>query len=652
MSSTEGIRYLYSAQNIPSALKSKFKMQAVNSFRDMAKFLSNEEMAVILIGNDFFFSQQITDYKKLSEIQKKYTSLVFYDDKVPSVVFESALGNFIVDKILSSNMQESILVQHLQDITSVLKQRREMNAITSQVRAQNRTLQELNDNLESIVAQRTQYLEISTHEIETKNRDVKDLIKFIKAVSSVNGLEDLLLILRQEFLKYHRLNSPLLIYSLRKGSFRILYFQGPQIIDSPVSFDESIFKTKNQIELRKQLAVLLSRPVSAIACTFLSNTIGQGIIVFEHNMDFLEQKIFSELLLQRTDSLRVAFDRLLFKMKSHEISKQWSTTFDHLQDPIVILDDEYGVIRSNKLFSNNVEEPCYKAFAHRESPCFGCPVLEARSKKNAQQGKITAQGKMYQVNAYPIYLDSQEKFYNMIVHYTDITRSVNLQSQLVQSEKMSALGLLAGNIAHELNNPLTGIKSLTQLLIQESSSEIQQDLVEIKLAAERSEQIIKNLLDFSSSSPTGEVYPVSARELILKTLPFLKSSMRYQNSRIDLSEEEDFIMAEPHLLQQVIFNLVNNACQAMGETGDLTLQTLVTETSVEIRVRDTGPGVPQDLREVIFTPFFTTKDEGEGTGLGLSLGRTIVARFGGVLSLRDDLQVGSEFIIQLPKVKK
>lgn len=646
------IRFFYTASVLPTHLKKKYKMESLPSFKDIFKVLDPEEMAIIFVDKDFFYSPQITDFKSLSDLQKKSLVLIYCDEQIVDPLFESSKDDILVHKIISPGTKPQLIDSNIEDTLRMLNQRREINTMTSQVREQNKKLQELNENLENIVAQRTQYLELSTHEIETKNRDIKDLIKFIKAVSSVNALEDLLLILRQDFLRYHKLNPPILLYSLRKGSFRLLYFQGPQIIDRAVSIDEAIFSTQDNVELRKALAGLLSRPMSSVVSLFLDNTVGDGVLVFEHSMDFLEQKIFSELLNQRAESLRVAFDRLLLKMKSHEISKQWSTTFDHLQDPIVILDDEYNVIRSNKLFASSVEFPCYKAFAGREAPCFGCPVFESRSEQTEKQGKIMAQGKIFQVNAYPIYLDSQEKFYNMIVHYTDITPSVNLQSQLVQSEKMSALGLLAGNIAHELNNPLTGIKSLSQLLIQESPLNIQEDLREIKSAAERSEMIIKNLLEFSSSSPEGDTTPVSARELILKTLPFLKSAMRYQNSRIDLSEQEDFIFVEPHLLQQVIFNLVNNACQAMGETGDLTLQTKVYADTVEIRVRDTGPGIPAEIRELIFTPFFTTKEEGEGTGLGLSLGKSIVSRFKGQLSLREDLEVGSEFIITLPKVKK
>jgi signal transduction histidine kinase len=260
---------------------------------------------------------------------------------------------------------------------------------------------------------------------------------------------------------------------------------------------------------------------------------------------------------------------------------------------------------------------------------------------------------MFEVHAYPIQMEQSESSFHMIVHYTDITQSTKLQGQIIQSEKMAALGLLAGNIAHELNNPLTGIKSLAQILISEVGKDHVSfsDLHEIEQAAQRSEQIIKNLLDFSSLHDSQK-QKVSLRDVVQKTLPFLKTTMRYQSTQIELEEGEDDVEVEPQLLQQVIFNLVNNACQAMGDTGTLTLSSTILSDFVQVSVRDTGPGIPLEIRDAIFAPFFTTKEEGLGTGLGLSMSRSIIEKFGGTLYLNEQWTSGSEFIIRLPRVGK
>lgn len=525
--------------------------------------------------------------------------------------------------------------------------------IMGRVRAQNKVLHELNENLEKIVEQRTHHLEVSKKEIEIKNKETRDLIRFIKSLSNVEGFEDLLLILKHEFIRYHKVEAPLMIYSLSPNSYRGISFQGPQILDRAIEGQHIGKAAKDPQRMREVLADALGRPMGPILCISVERTEYSGYFVFEHNMDSLEQNNFLHLLERRIESLRVAFDRLALKWKAHQISRQWSITFDALLDPIVIVDQNFHVIRANKSFSSSPAQVCHKSFAGRDLACVGCPVAGAFSQKKAQTGKVSQREKMFEVHAYPIQIVPGERSFHMIVHYTDITQGTKLQGQIIQSEKMAALGLLAGNIAHELNNPLTGIKSLAQILIAEVGAEhvSHSDLQEIEQAALRSEQIIKNLLDFSSLHESKKE-TVSLRDVVQKTLPFLKTTMRYHRSDIELAEGDDGIDVEPQLLQQVIFNLVNNACQAMGDTGELTLSSKITDLTVELVVRDTGPGIPAEIREAIFAPFFTTKEEGQGTGLGLSMSRSIIEKFSGKLYLNEEYTGGSEFIIRLPKAVK
>lgn len=554
----------------------------------------------------------------------------------------------ILEKDKGANLEMEI-----QKAVDTFVRQRESEDLLGRVRVQNKVLNELNDNLEQIIQQRTEHLEKSKKEIELKLREVRELIKFIKSLSSVEGFEDLILILKHEFLKYHKVRSPMLIYSLSNDAYRCVYFQGQQIVDRPMTANRAEVVSKDPAKLREILANTLERPISPVICVYLSHAEHSGVFVFEHSMDSLEQKAFMGILDRRTESLTIAFDRLALKWKAHQISKQWSTTFDFLQDPIVIIDSEYNVIRSNAQFAKENEKVLRRKQVDKDGIPIGFPVREALSKQASPQKKISVGDKIYEVHAYPIYLSNQEKFFNMIIHYADVTQATNLQSRLVQSEKMSAIGMLAGNIAHELNNPLTGIKSLAQILLTEvpAGSAIHSDLAEVQSAASRSELIIKNLLEFSSLHGDA-VETVSVRAIITKTMPFLKTALRYHNSFIELEEGDDGVSVEPHLLQQVVFNLVNNACQAMGDDGDLTLTSKILPASIEIWVRDTGPGVPQEIREAIFTPFFTTKEEGKGTGLGLSMSRSIIEKFGGTLTLNENIAKGSEFIIRLPRKKK
>jgi signal transduction histidine kinase len=232
----------------------------------------------------------------------------------------------------------------------------------------------------------------------------------------------------------------------------------------------------------------------------------------------------------------------------------------------------------------------------------------------------------------------------------DETRSQRLKSQVVQVEKMSAIGQLAGHIAHELNNPLTGIRSLAQVLLTETDpgGQVNKDLSEVEKAAARCQSIINNLLDFSKGGLGQKAQVLDLNEITRKTLPFLKSATGKFRSDIQLSDGELMVKVEPHLMQQVIFNLVNNACQAMKDKGEITVHTHRDGAWAFLEVKDTGPGIGESLKEKIFEPFFTTKEEGEGTGLGLSLSRDFVRQFGGDLECESAEGQGSLFRVKLP----
>jgi signal transduction histidine kinase len=231
---------------------------------------------------------------------------------------------------------------------------------------------------------------------------------------------------------------------------------------------------------------------------------------------------------------------------------------------------------------------------------------------------------------------------------------------MVQGEKMAAIGLLAGNIAHELNNPLTGIRSLAQVLLGELAEkrpvpeQLVEDMMEVEKAASRSQRIIENLLDFSRGGTEQKQVRISLNEIVRRTLPMLKTSIREHRSEILLSDEEGMVRVEPHLMQQVVFNLVNNACQAMHDPGQITIRTEVIVDSASRRwcnlhVIDTGTGIPQEILESIFEPFFTTKERGKGTGLGLSMSKSVIEKFGGDIQVKSEVGVGTEFVVRLPE---
>ena len=237
----------------------------------------------------------------------------------------------------------------------------------------------------------------------------------------------------------------------------------------------------------------------------------------------------------------------------------------------------------------------------------------------------------------------------------DITERRMLQEQLLQSEKLAALGEMLSGIAHEINNPLTGIVGFSRLLDQEEtggSPERQEYVRFIREESERIAKIVANILAFSrKQTPKKEKLSVAK---IIQTVMALKNyEFSVNNITVYQSFEENLpsIEADALQIQQVFLNIINNAEQAMLEAnkrGTITIKGTVRESFVRVSFTDDGPGIPPEILPKIFNPFFTTKPVGKGTGLGLSMSYGIIKQHNGVLSAESEHGKGTTFIVELP----
>lgn len=230
------------------------------------------------------------------------------------------------------------------------------------------------------------------------------------------------------------------------------------------------------------------------------------------------------------------------------------------------------------------------------------------------------------------------------------------QAQLIQSEKLSAIGRLIAGVAHELNNPLTAIMGYAQLLTTEDVSEpIQRDLGRIYMQAQRAAKIVQNLLTFARAQRSEERQLVDVNELIERTLEMRAYQLHVENIEVTthLDPQLPKTMAEANQLQQVFLNLINNAQDAMTQyrgSGHLHISTGLRENMIRISFADDGPGLSPEVQKHIFEPFFTTKDVGRGTGLGLSICFGIISQHGGRIWAESEPNKGATFIIELPVV--
>jgi len=228
------------------------------------------------------------------------------------------------------------------------------------------------------------------------------------------------------------------------------------------------------------------------------------------------------------------------------------------------------------------------------------------------------------------------------------------QAQLIQSEKLSAIGQLIAGVAHELNNPLTAVMGYTQLLQATESldEQVLQDLNKIYLQAQRAAKIVQNLLTFARQHK-AERQLIDVNEVLERTLELRLYQLRVENIEVTkkLAPGSLSTMADPNQLQQVFLNLINNAQDAMVEYrggGHLLITTERKDDKILIKFSDDGPGLSEEVKKHLFEPFFTTKEVGKGTGLGLSICFGIVSQYGGRIWAESEEGKGATFIVELP----
>ena len=227
------------------------------------------------------------------------------------------------------------------------------------------------------------------------------------------------------------------------------------------------------------------------------------------------------------------------------------------------------------------------------------------------------------------------------------------QRSLVQAEKMAALGELVAGVAHELNNPLTGIIGFSQLLLNfDLDPEVRQDVERIDLEAHRTARVVQNLLSFARMQELQN-QPVDLNNVLARTLEIKSYDLRINNIEVDiqLAQHLPAILADPGQMQMIFLNLINNARDAISLAlgrGTLRVRTDHVGNKVRVAIGDDGPGIPSEHLGRLFTPFFTTKPVGKGTGLGLSICHGIVTSHGGCIWVESEYGSGATFYMEFP----
>jgi two-component system NtrC family sensor kinase len=336
--------------------------------------------------------------------------------------------------------------------------------------------------------------------------------------------------------------------------------------------------------------------------------------------------------------------------------RTWQDVVDAISPALCIVDRSGAIRRANRAFADLVNAPPasligrpWQAFV---PPEWATDLQRALDQQGAgREVELRTGERTYAVTAVPISSNDRS---SVVLLFDDQTERRRLQDQLIQSEKMSAIGQLIAGIAHDLNNPLASVLGFADFLteVPHVPASIREPLTVIREEAERASSIVRNLLGFARKQE-HQRRPTALKPLLDATFVLLRNQLMAHRVDATLEVEPDLPMPDidPNQIQQVFVNLINNAAQAIastGRTGTIVVRARRWLDGVAIDVVDDGPGMSETLAAQVFEPFFTTKAEGEGTGLGLSISQGIVKEHGGRIMLSTEEGKGSTFTVQLP----
>ncbi len=417
----------------------------------------------------------------------------------------------------------------------------------------------------------------------------------------------------------------------------------PRSIDMPVPAEEDIQRILLELNKTKREDELNCGACGYNTCREKATAVFQGLA---------ENKMCLPYLVMQLE---------VHNMDLAELKAYHEDIIDSIIEGIVVVDCNMTITSLNKSAdrystSQSIGRNMFQAF-----PELDIPRCRHGLERAISLGESTDLGEMvFQLGADKITLhlkisplkNYDGEVYGAVLLSQDITEKRRLENQLIQSDRLAALGQLAAGVAHEINTPLTLILGYTDILKKSVRSDNLESsyLKTIIEESERISDIVRSLLNFAR--PTNmSAGRCKVNEACRRTLRIFGGQMSRRGIKVtsDLDESQPEAAIDIGELQQVILNMILNAMQAMPDGGHLGIKTGTSGDVVKITITDTGTGIaPENMRK-IFNPFFTTKDVGKGTGLGLSVSFDIIEKHGGTVKVESQLGKGTAFMIILPK---
>ncbi len=399
---------------------------------------------------------------------------------------------------------------------------------------------------------------------------------------------------------------------------------------------------------------LVSKPLNRLTLTF--NAIARGSEPLRNDIPVDSRDEIGELTESFNEMARHLIETQEELKKKVETMR---TILNSITDPLALINPDCTVEMANKAYKEWMEKGVSTVFRERceyddknpEIECMKALFEEIKITRSPLSEFCDNDGRYYYIHFYPVF----DNLGNVIkaVHYVkDVTERIRMEEEMLRTEKLAAIGQIAAGIAHEVNNPLGGIRvCFNNLINTEMDEETKRLHIEvINSSLEKIQSIIKQLLEFSKSSAI-EFKPCRINDIIENVMKLTGHMINRKNINVVRSFSDiPEVMLDVNKMEQVFLNIILNAVQAMDDGGTLTVTTSINNGYCEISFSDTGCGIPPEIMPRIFDPFFTTKPVGEGTGLGLSVSKSIIEQHSGSIYVESS-QRGTIFTVRLPVIK-
>lgn len=458
-------------------------------------------------------------------------------------------------------------------------------------------------------------------------------------------------------------DEPVVLYQLDKNNLKDTI----KIVGEPLYESECVLAVPKS---RPQLIPILNKGIDALNQKGQLEKIQQKWFGISAPIVKLQDisKLKSYLILMLTAAFSIFFIMLIManslkkqvKLRTRELEdsrNDLQIVFDGMAEYMIVVNKNNTIINVNKSFLDFTEKPREKVIGAPCSSylnrfcnnCDNCIVANTFNTKNSYQTEIYIMNEIYKMDTFPL-MDSDMLMKNVLVVISNITSEKISKNQVLQANKMAAVGQLAAGVAHEIRNPLGIVRNHTFILKNENmgNKKMVDTLEIIDSAIERASRTITNLLNFSRISGDSWEW-VDINHFIHDIIELQYKYMQGKNIDYNINCDQNLkAYINQESLKHILINLISNAIDAMKSNGVLTVEAYPNENGLKILCADTGCGIEKDNLEKLFNPFYTTKGPGKGTGLGLYIVYNEVKKLNGEISVTSEVNKGTSFKVFIP----